>query len=111
MLKSDECYEVAKWLRGLDVHDWNDYEDEINSLESAIECNVGQQFEYQPWWHRLADLIDPTCKNIGDDYMFKCSKCGAEFEPVTANRDEYGEVFYASLKPQYCSHCGARVVN
>lgn len=60
---------------------------------------------------RLADLIDrPTCRNIGDDYMFKCSECGAEFEPVTVNGNEYGEVFYTPLKPLYCSACGAKVV-
>lgn len=59
----------------------------------------------------LADLIDrPTCRNIGDDYMFKCSECGAEFEPVTVNGNEYGEVFYTPLKPLYCSACGAEVI-
>lgn len=56
---SEERRKVAERLRGLDVHDWNDFDDEIVSLESAIECNVGQQFESQPWWHRLADLIEP----------------------------------------------------
>lgn len=62
-------------------------------------------------FQRLADLIDrPTCRNIGDDYMFKCSECGAEFEPVTVNGNEYGEVFYTPLKPLYCSACGAEVV-
>lgn len=44
---SEERREVAERLRGLDIHDWNDYDDEIDSLESAIECNVGQQFEFQ----------------------------------------------------------------
>lgn len=60
----------------------------------------------------LADLIDrPTCRNVGDDYMFKCSECGAEFEPVTVNGNEYGDVFYTPLKPLYCSACGAEVVD
>lgn len=59
----------------------------------------------------VADLIDrPTCRNVGDDYMFKCSECGAEFEPVTVNGNEYGDVFYTPLKPLYCSACGAEVV-
>ena len=63
-------------------------------------------------FNRLADLIDrPTCRNIGDDYMFKCSECGAEFEPVTVNGNEYGEVFYIPLKPLYCSACGAEVMD
>ena len=81
---SDERREIACKLRALDTHDWCDSMDEIDSLESAVECNVGQRFESQTWWHRLADLIDcPTCKNIADPYdgsFFECSKCGERWE-------------------------------
>lgn len=59
MISDDERREAAARLRALDIHDWYDCEDEINSLESAIECNVGQRFEPQSWWHRLADLVEP----------------------------------------------------
>lgn len=65
---------------------------------------------------RIGKLVDcktdrPTCHNAsGGDYMFKCSACGAEFEPVAANGNEYGDIFYTPLKPRYCSVCGARVV-
>lgn len=59
----------------------------------------------------LADLIDrPTCRNVGDDYMFQCSECGAKFEPVTVSCDEYGNVAYTSFNPLYCSVCGTAVV-
>lgn len=96
---NDERREVAERLRGLDIHDWNNFDDEIVSLESAIECNVGQQFESQSWWQRLADLIDrptttrhgkfktkygsktPCCEvcgySIGDMRWNYCPKCGA----------------------------------
>ena len=65
---------------------------------------------------RIGKLVDcktdrPTCRNIGDDYMFKCSECGADFEPVIVNGNECGEVFYIPLKPLYCSACGAEVAS
>ena len=51
---------------------------------------------------RLADLIDPTCHDFGgeegtngESYNFACSACGW-----------CGDV----TKPNYCPHCGARVV-
>lgn len=51
---------------------------------------------------RLADLIDPTCHDFGgedgtngESYDFACSACGW-----------CGNV----TKPNYCPHCGARVV-
>lgn len=52
--------------------------------------------------NRLADLIDPTCHDFGGEegtngegYDFACSACGW-----------CGDV----TKPNYCPHCGARVV-
>ena len=59
MINDQERRETAARLRALDIHDWYDYADEIESLESAIKCNVGQRFEPQSWWNRLADLIEP----------------------------------------------------
>lgn len=61
----------------------------------------------------LADLIDrPTCHNANvDDYVFRCSECGAAFKPIGANVDADGEVFYNPFNPLYCSVCGAEVVD
>ena len=112
MISDTERREVASKLRGLD-----EYIDRVPSMctkqehnamaLAAIRAVVGKGDIF----HRLADLIDrPTCRNAGDDYMFKCSACGAEFEPVTVNGNEYGEVFYTPLKPLYCSACGAEAV-
>ncbi|MCI6843823.1 MAG: hypothetical protein MR874_03565 [Coriobacteriaceae bacterium] len=96
---SDERRDVAERLRGLDIHDWYDYADEIDSLESAIECNVGQQFESQMWWHRLADLIDPTCHMCpAHAGGFGCDRCFTWFPDM-------------ETKPSFCPSCGARVVN
>ena len=79
--------------------------DTFERILACVDYERGNIFDY------LADLIDrPTCRNVGDDYMFKCSECGAEFEPVTVNGNEYGDVFYTPLKPLYCSVCGAEVV-
>mgnify|MGYP004668110255 CR=1 FL=1 len=80
----------------------------FDTFELILAC-IG--YEQGNLFDRLADLIDrPTCRNIGDDYMFKCSECCAEFEPLTVNGNEYGDVFYTQLKPLYCSVCGAEVV-
>ena len=118
-ISDEERREVAKRLRGLDATITN-----RDTLEQAVDKfmkAVRGDIPLSPIRYSvrnlcglagiLADLIDrPTCRNIGDDYMFKCSECGAEFEPVTVNGNEYGEVFYTPLKPLYCSACGAEVV-
>ena len=59
MISDDERREVAARLRELEVHCWYDGMDEINSLETAIGCSIGQDWQDQNWWNRLADLIEP----------------------------------------------------
>lgn len=112
-ISDKERREVASKLRGLDEHI-----DGVPSMLppqvhnamalSAIRAVVGKGDIF----HLLADLIDrPTCHNAsGCDDVFKCSECGAEFEPIAVNGNEYGDVFYTPLKPLYCSACGAEVV-
>lgn len=107
MISNDERREVAARLRSLDVHDWNDFMDEVDSLETAIGCSIGQDWQDQNWWHRLADLIEPeperTCNAEQIPYMpgcyegYWCSVCHCiEFE---------------SDKPNYCPNCGAMVID
>lgn len=105
MISDDERREAAARLRALDIHDWYDYADEIDSLESAIECNVGQRFEPQSWWHRLADLIDrPTCRNEdGFGRSFSCSACGYEAQT-------YDDSWCDPSDFSFCPNCGAEVV-
>lgn len=113
MITDKQRREVAQKLRDIKRVDLGD------GLV-CLSCDLGEVlgFDWADDYHifefsvdLLADLIDrPTCRNVGDDYMFKCSECGAEFEPVTVNGNEYGEVFYTPLKPLYCSACGAEVV-
>lgn len=105
MISDKERREAARKLRALDTHDWYDSADEIDSLESAVECNVFQRFESQTWWHRLADLIEPqerTCKIEGtydDEYgIYDHLTCGH-----VAMR-QWPE------PTSYCPHCGAEVV-
>lgn len=106
MISDDERREAAAKLRALDIHDWYDCEDEIDSLESAIECNVDQRFEPKSWWHRLADLIDrPTCRNEdGSSRSFSCSTCG--YKAWT-----YGDSCCNPRDFSFCPRCGAEVVN
>lgn len=99
MISDSERREVAARLRSLDVHDWNDFMDEVDSLETAIGCSIGQDWQDQAWWHRLADLIDrPTCKPVIPNEMegcVFCHQCGAEI-------GEYGV-------PNYCYNCGMEI--
>lgn len=69
---------------------------------AILNC-IGITYDYANLFSRLADLIDPTCHDFGgeegtngESYDFACSACGW-----------CGDV----TKPNYCPHCGARVVH
>lgn len=106
MIENSERREVAARLRSLDVHDWNDFMDEVDALETAIGCCIGQDWQDQAWWNRLADLIEPeperTCNAEKIPYMPGgyegnwCSVCHC--------------IDFESDEPNYCPHCGAKVV-
>ena len=112
MINDDERREVAARLRELEVHCWYDGMDEVDSLETAIGCSIGQDWQDQDWWHRLADLIDrPTCENINEHYdVFECSECHCKVEVMGECRSEYGGIFHAPFLPSYCPSCGAEAV-
>lgn len=60
-------------------------------LESA---GIRDNNSYSDVFNRLADLIDPTCKQVEAGNNIVCSECGA---------DLYDDDLY-------CVRCGARVV-
>lgn len=58
-----------------------------------------------------ADLIDlPTCRDVGDGYQFRCSKCGCE---VDTNDMEGESTMWLegciAFAPRFCPNCGAKV--
>lgn len=81
MITDKQRREVAQKLRDIKRVDLGD------GLV-CLSCDLGEVlgFDWADDYHifefsvdLLADLIDrPTCRNVGDDYMFKCSECGAE---------------------------------
>lgn len=79
--------------------------DEVDSLETAIGCSIGQDWQDQNWWHRLADLIDrPTCKNLATHLVDElvCSACGERVDiAYLDSEDDY--------RVRYCPGCGAKV--
>lgn len=104
----------------------------IAELRETVFCDVCSNAGYSDILQRIADLIDPTCRNVGGErYAFKCSECGCyttEFDHVFAPREEqervYGELCdelgidramarfspVHSSVPSHCPGCGARVV-
>lgn len=108
MISDAERREVASRLRALDVHEWDDSADEVDSLETAIGCAIGQDWQDQAWWERLADLIDVPTTTLdfteatrtvhGEEVRgWECRECGQSCEEM------YGEY-------EFCPHCGRKVV-
>lgn len=96
--------EVAVRLRA--SGNWLDEKDTTSMREAMYLINLNvkapQGREFSLLFNRLADLVDPTCHDFGSEegtngesYDFACSTCGW-----------CGDV----TKPNYCPHCGARVV-
>lgn len=108
MIDDSERREVAARLRGLDAHEWYNAADEVDALETAIGCCIGQDWQDQNWWHRLADLIDrPTATatmdyeamedGIPDCRIWTCNGCKESFPA------------YRGLYPTYCPVCGTEL--
>jgi DNA-directed RNA polymerase subunit RPC12/RpoP len=114
-LTSDERREVADSLRARAVrldfaypsmHAQNSFwmEHTLREIVEAIGC--AENPHPAQWLVRLADLIDPTCKNLTTrpaDVLF-CSECGEHVDIASVeNADDY--------HARYCPYCGARVVD
>ena len=94
-----ERQEVATNLREAGRELDGDSTSSIRSAFCAIDHIIGTQDTgrtFEPFFNRLADLIDPTCKPCEDLVLMKCSACGW-----------CGDV----TDPNYCPNCGARVVS
>lgn len=113
-ISDEERREAARKLRELDVHDWYDAMDEVDSLESAIGCCFEQRQKPQKWWNRLADLIEPQSVEpeavtiyVGprseEMDVWACPACG---EVVSYDFDDYNP---KTDGPRYCSGCGRKV--
>lgn len=111
-MASDEMREVAERLRELPSYADADGCCTVWDVLFALgleQCGaIG--FVRADYAQRLADLIDPTCRDIGDIHMFVCSKCGCELDVD----DREGEPTMwdggAPAVPRYCPNCRSRVV-
>lgn len=126
--------EVAKNLREAgkeldNTFDKSDDGDEFLAAFIAIDLAIGQPkrspFEFSPFFNRLADLIDPTCRiywtdtsfNTPDtgyvaDGYYSCSNCDGELGDILAEMwDSFQARGYKGEPPfEYCPYCGSRVV-
>lgn len=85
----------------------------VTLFELLGSAEIRDNNSYSDVFNRLADLIDPTCEVVevpdNDEFMvrvvsgFMCKKCGHE-SIVERNCDGWAE------PPNYCPHCGSRVV-
>lgn len=110
-MTSDERRKVAENLRKIDKA-WPTLVDDLEedplrfgglAMAGILACIDGRAV-----FRRLADLIDPTCQNDGDEWGFLCSKCG---ELVSITKEVPCGCGEAPYIPYYCPSCGARVVN
>lgn len=61
---------------------------------------------------RLAELIDrPTCSDVGDDFVFRCSECGCELDIDDAFYEPTMWKDGVATVPRYCPLCGRMVVD
>lgn len=88
-------------------------------FDNHNSCNLPTLF------HRISDLIDPTCRiyytdtsyntpdtgYINDGY-YSCSHCGCELSDYLAELwDTYQARDYEGEAPfEYCPYCGARII-
>ena len=86
---AEKLRESGKWL---DSGDTGSIREAFYLIDQDIEAPQGREFI--PFFDHLADLIDPTCKQVEASNNIVCSGCGA---------DLYDDDLY-------CVRCGARVV-
>lgn len=113
MATSDERREVAERLRELPSYadadgcctEW----DVLFALGLKQSDTIG--FVRADDALRIADLIDPICRDIGDIHVFVCSKCRCELD--VDDREGEPTMWKGGVPsvPRYCPNCRSRVVN
>ena len=91
--------ESGNWLDGKDT---SSMREAIYLIDLDVKAPQGREFSLL--FNRLADPIDPTCKDVSETPkegftpvpFFKCSECGCQH--------------IAPEYVRYCPNCGARVV-
>lgn len=111
MKTSNERRRVAERLRELASSDYTRYAEPFcEQLTDIVDFPFDGTNKLPNVADNLADLIDPTCRDIGDSHMFACSKCGCELDVD----DREGEPTMwdggAPAVPRYCPNCKSRVV-
>lgn len=82
--------------------DWLDENAAFDTVDEIIDTDDSAQ--YEPFFNRLADLIDPTCELKIQDGHACCGNC----DHILAGEYESEEDYWC-FRP-YCPDCGARVV-
>lgn len=114
MISDEERRETAARLRALhENHEWYDFDQEVDDIESAVGCNYDQPHKSQGLLLRLADLVDrPTCRFQPETAVHGifslfgiCTRCGAIVDPLTAFCSDN-----RLMPANFCPCCGAEVV-
>lgn len=95
-MTSDERIEIAARLRKTRG---------IMAFVEALGIDPDGDWCWTDVSRRVADLIDPTCHDVGDQYdggCFECSRCGEMWEMICGSPSDNNLNF--------CPHCGARLV-
>lgn len=84
----------------------------IKAFVESLGIDLNGDWYWTDVSRRVADLIDPTCKNVsGYQDVFECSECRCKVELTAEVCNEYGEPFSVVFVPSFCPECGTRVVD
>ena len=114
-MNSENRQEVAARLREAIIDDGHlDMPGGKQGFQMTLQRLIGTSNPTRPaLYARLADLIDPTCRNTLPQNWgtFECSECGAQFEVCSVFMTESGNDDSEPIIPNYCPECGERVVD
>lgn len=109
---NEERREVAERLRDYS-HDFDSGDPNPFFYVAKAAFGDVDAHTYHSVFARLADLIDPTCRNTLPQNWgtFECSECGAQLEVCSVFMTTSGNDDSEPIIPNYCQECGARVVD